>query len=154
NTRVVMDNATGTTSSKTDTYMDVVVPTGVLKIGLHALQIVQDAQLDEVNGQPPVQRTVFHSNVVGFMLLPKLGSWTPPTAAAGDTITVNLMPAVEPTQEKFLLLGDHAVPALPVPFNSPPSTAVQFQLPQAPDPVLPPGNYFLRVRIDGAESRL
>jgi hypothetical protein len=154
NARVVMDNTTGTISSRSDTYMDVVVPTGVLKIGLHSLQIAQDVLLDEVNGQPPVKRTVFHSNVVGFMLLPKLGIVTPPTATAGDTITVNLTPAVEPTQEKFLLLGDNAVPAIPVPFSSPPSTTVQFQLPQAPDPVIPPENYFLRLRIDGAESRL
>jgi hypothetical protein len=151
---VNMDGVTATVSSSTNIQMDVVVPTGVLKIGLHSLQVEQDIALNEVDGQPPVQRTIFQSNVAGFMLLPKLGVVSPPTATAGDTITVNVTPAVEPTQEKIVLLGDHAVPAIPVPFNSPPSTSIQFQLPKAPDPVIPPGNYLLRVRIDGAETRL
>jgi hypothetical protein len=79
---------------------------------------------------------------------------TPPTATAGDTITVNVTPAVNATQEKMLLLDDNAVPANPVAFDSPPSNTITFTLPTAPDPVIPAGNYFLRVRIDGAESRL
>jgi len=154
NSRVMMDNAAGAITSKSDTQMDVVVPAGVLKCGLHSLQIAQDVLFDEIKGQPLVQRTAFHSNTAGFILLPVLGAVSPPTAGAGDTITVNVTPAVEPTQEKILLLGDHAVPALPVPLNSPPSASIQFKLPQAPDPVIPPDTYFLRVRIDGAESRL
>lgn len=154
NSRVVMDNATGTITTQTPTLMDVVVPTGALKIGLHSLQIVQDVLLDEVKGQPKVQRTVFHSNVSGFMLLPKLGAVSPPSATAGDVITVNVTPAVEATQEKILLMGDHAVPAIPVAFGTPPSNSIQFQLPLAPEPEIPLGRYFLRVRIDGAESRL
>ena len=154
NTRVTMDNATGTISSISDTQLDVVVPTGVLKIGLHSLQIAQDVMLAEVKGQPAVQRTAFRSNMVGFQLLPALGAVTPPSATAGDTITVKVQPAVIATQEKVLLLGDYAVPPVAVAFNSPPSNSIQFTLPKAPDPVIPPGNYFLRVRIDGAESRL
>src|SRR5262249_22925302 len=55
NTRVVMDNATGPITSRSDTQLDVLVPLGVLKIGLHSLQIAQDVLLDEVKGQPPVQ---------------------------------------------------------------------------------------------------
>jgi hypothetical protein len=31
---------------------------------------------------------------------------------------------------------------------------VLFQLPQPPNEPIPPGSYLLRVRIDGAESRL
>jgi len=153
-TRVTMDGVTATIAAISDHQMDVVVPTGALKIGLHSLQVEQDVMLTEVEGQPPVQRPAFRSNRVGFLLLPNLGVVAPPTATAGDTITVNLQPAVTATQEKILLLGDNAVPAIPVPFGSPPSNSVQFKLPQAPDPVIAPGNYFLRVRIDGAESRL
>jgi hypothetical protein len=154
NTRVTMDNAVGTISSSSDTQLDVVIPSGVLKIGLHSLQVAQDMMLAEVKGQPPVQRTAFRSNVVGFQLLPTLGVVSPLSATAGGTITVNVQPAVVSTQEKTLLLGDFAVPAVNVPFASPPSNTIQFTLPQPPDPVIPPGNYFLRVRIDGAESRL
>ena len=154
NLSVVTDNVTATIISATDTQMDVVVPSGVLKIGLHSLQIAQSVLLEEIKGQPKVQRTVFHSNVVGFMLLPTLGAITPPTATAGDTITANVTPPVEPTQEKILLLGDIAVPAIPVPFDSPPSASIQFKLPKAPAPEVPTGTYFVRIRIDGAESRL
>jgi hypothetical protein len=153
-TRVTMDGVTGTIASISDSQIDVVVPPGTLKIGLHSLQIEQDVMLNEVDGQPPVQRPAFRSNLAGFLLLPKLVTVTPPTATAGDTITVTVQPAVAPTQEKILLLGDNAVPAVPVPFDSSPSNNVQFTLPVAPDPVVPPGNYFLRIRIDGAESRL
>jgi hypothetical protein len=154
NTRVIMDNATGTISSITDTQLDVTVPIGVLKIGLHSLQIVHDVLLSEVKGQPPVQRTVFHSNTVGFQLLPTLGAVSPPSATAGVTITVNVNPPVYATQEKFLLLGSYTVPADAVAFDAPPTNTIHFTLPKAPDPQIPTGTYFLRVRIDGAESRL
>jgi hypothetical protein len=154
NTRVAMDNATGTISSISDTQVDVVVPIGVLKIGLHSLQIDQDVLLAEVKGQPPVQRTIFHSNAVGFQLLPTLGVVSPASATAGDTITVNVNPPVFATQEKFLLLGNFAVAADAVAFDAPPTNSIHFTLPEAPDPQIPTGTYFLRVRIDGAESRL
>lgn len=152
-TRVNMDGATGTISSISDIQIDVVVPVGSLKIGLHSLQVEQDVMLTVVDNQPPVQRGAFRSNVVGFQMLPKLGVVAPPTATAGHAITVNVTPAVAATQEKILLLGDNAVPAdPPVSFDSPPSNSIQFTLPKTP--AIPAGSYFLRVRIDGAESRL
>jgi hypothetical protein len=58
------------------------------------------------------------------------------------------------TQERFLLLGDFAVAADAVPRGSPPSNTIKFTLPKAPAMTIPPGTYFVRVRIDGAESRL
>ena len=153
-TRVTMDNALGTIFPISDTEMDVMIPSGALKIGLHSLQVAQDVMFNEVKGQPPVARTAFRSNVVGFQLLPTLGAVTPASATAGDTITVNVQPAVVSTQEKFLLLGDYAVAAVPTAFDAPPSNAIQFVLPKSPDPTVPAGNYLLRIRIDGAESRL
>jgi hypothetical protein len=153
-TSVAMDGVAGTVSSISDTQIDVVVPVGSLKIGLHSLQVAQDVLLNEVQGQPPVQRQAFRSNLGGFVLLPKVGTVTPPGASAGGTITVQVHPAVAASQEKILLLGDIAVPAIPVNPTSAPSTTVQFMLPSAPDPVIPPGTYLFRIRIDGAESRL
>jgi hypothetical protein len=153
-TSVIMDGATGTITFGSASQIDVVIPTGVLKIGLHSLQVEQDVMLRVVDTLPPVQRGAFRSNVVGFQLIPAMGSISPPNATAGDTITVTITPAVQATQEKVLLLGDHAITALHVPFDSPPSNSIQFTLPKAPDPEIAPGTYLARIRIDGAESRL
>lgn len=153
NTRVTMDNVTGTITSLSDTQLDAVIPVGVLKSGMHSLQIARAVALTEVKDQPIVQRTAFRSNLVGFQLLPRLGAVTPPSATAGETITVNLHPAVTAGQETILLLGDFAIPGVPVHLGSAPSTSIKFNLPTSPDSI-PPGSYFLRVRIDGAESRL
>jgi hypothetical protein len=152
-TSVNIDGLSAAITSMADTQLDVVVPFG-LKIGLNTAQVDQDVQLQEVDGQPPVQRTAFRSNLAAFMLLPHVSSVSPVTATAGSTVTVNVQPAVWPTQERLLLLGDNAVTADPVPFDSVPSNSVSFTLPTDPDLAVPPGNYFMRVRIDGAESRL
>lgn len=153
-TRIAMDGVTGTVSAISDSQIDVVVPAGALKIGLHSLQVQQDVLLNEVAGQPPVERPAFRSNLAGFMLLPKVGTVTPPNASAGGIVIVQVQPAVGATQEKILLLGDIAVPAIPVDAGSAPSASVQFQLPADSDSAIPPGSYLLRIRIDGAESRL
>lgn len=153
-TRVTLDGVNGAISFVSDVQIDVVAPAGALKIGLHSLHVEQDVALDEIKGQPPVVRQAFRSNLAGFMLLPKLGAVTPPSAGPGDTVTVQVQPAVPPTQEKVLLLGDFAVPAVPVSAGSPPTNSIDFVLPAAPAAVIPAGAYLLRVRIDGAESRL
>jgi hypothetical protein len=154
-TRVVIDATDAPITSLQDQQLDCTVPSNQLTIGLHAVQVVQDFLLTIVEGQPPETRTGFRSNAVGFMLLPTLVNVQPqPSAGPGDTVIVTVQPPVRATQEKFLLLGDHVVPAVPVSFDAPPSQTIAFRLPQAPDSVIPPGTYFLRVRIDGAETRL
>jgi Pvc16 N-terminal domain len=153
-TRVGMDGVAGVISSITDSQIDVVAPAGALRIGLHSIDVEHDILLDEVDGQPPVQRLAFRSNLAGFLLLPKLGTVTPPGATAGDTVTAQVQPAVAATQEKVLLLGDVAISAVPVDFDAAPSTTIDFKLPKAPDREIPAGTYFVRLRVDGAESRL
>jgi hypothetical protein len=71
-TRVTMDGVTGVISSISDNQLDVVLPVGALRIGLHSVQVEQDVMLTEVEGQPPVQHKAFRSNLVGFLLLPAL----------------------------------------------------------------------------------
>ncbi|HEV2387312.1 MAG TPA: DUF4255 domain-containing protein [Candidatus Acidoferrales bacterium] len=153
-TRVDMDGVAGNVAALTDDAIEVVIPPGQLFAGLHSIQVVQDVMLTVVDKKPAVQRGGFRSNAAGFLLIPAVSNPTPASAGPGQTITVTVQPAVKPTQEKVLLLGDYSVPALPVSFDSPPSSTIKFQLPQAPDLVIPPGNYLLRVRIDGVESRL
>src|SRR5262249_20233564 len=132
--------------------IDVVVPIGQLAIGIHSLQVVQNVMLTVIDGQPPVPRGGFSSNAVGFQLLPKITG--PATPGDKGVISVPVQPAVKPTQERSLLLGDLVVPGVPVQPGSPPVSNVLFQLPQPPNAPIPPGTYLLRVRIDGAESRL
>ena len=152
-TAVTIDGVGATITALQDDEIDVVVPIGSLAIGLHSLQVVQPVMLSVIHGQPLQQRGGFSSNVVGFQLLPTI------TAAARDLINpnqirVSVTPAVKPTQDRSLLLGDHVVPGVPPQPTDSATTALLFQLPQPPnDPILP-GEYLMRVRIDGAESRL
>jgi hypothetical protein len=154
-TRVHIDQTDAPIVAMQTGQIDFTIPVNKFKIGLHTVEVIQDLMLRVVDKQPPEKHSGFHSNAVGFMLLPKLVDVQPqPSAAAGDTVKVTVSPAVSPEQQKFLLLGDHVVPALPMAFNSPPSKVIDFRLPKAPDPVIPAGTYFVRVRIDGAETRL
>jgi Pvc16 N-terminal domain/IPT/TIG domain len=151
-TAVTIDGVGAMITALQDDQIDVVVPTGSLAIGLHSLQVVQPVMLRVIDGQAPVQRGGFSSNVVGFQLLPRITG--PATRVGPNTVSVPVLPAVKSTQERSLLLGDHGVPGVPPQPSDPPATNILFQLPQPPnDPILP-GQYLMRVRIDGAESRL
>jgi hypothetical protein len=108
--------------------------------------------LTVIDGQPPVQRGGFTSNSVGIQLLPKITG--PANIDAAGVVTVPIQPAVKAMQGRTLLLGDYEVPAVPVAGGTPPSNNVSFQLPQPPNEPVPSGPYLMRVRIDGAESRL
>jgi hypothetical protein len=68
-------------------------------------------------------------------------------------VTVTVDPPAGAQQEKVLLLGDHAVPAEPVPVNDPPSPAIEIRLPTG-SARIPAGPCLARIRVDGAESRL
>jgi hypothetical protein len=155
NTRVNIDQTDAPITAIQSQQLDFTIPANQFKIGLHTVEVVQDLLLTVVNGQPPEKHPGFRSNAVGFMLLPHLVDVNPkPSAGPGDTVTVTVSPKVFATQQKFLLLGDIVVPAVPAKFDSPPSSTIDFVLPKAPDAVIPAGTYLLRVRVDGAETRL
>jgi hypothetical protein len=147
------DGVTANIAKLMDNQLDVVVPSGQLVAGIHSLQVVQKVMLPMIKGQPPVQRGGFSSNAVGFQLIPKI-TGTPTTDAIGQIVSVPVQPAVKSTQEASLLLGDYVVPRVPSPAGSPPTTTLKFQLPQKPNTRIPPEKYLVRVRVDGAESRL
>ena len=63
-------------------------------------------------------------------------------------------PAVTARQHGMRVLGDRAVAGGRTRPSDPPTTSVLFQLPQPPNEPIPSGAYLMRVRIDGAESRL
>jgi hypothetical protein len=153
NTSVVMDGVTAGIVNLSDNQLDVVVPTGKLFAGIHSLQVVQKVMLTVINGKPPVQRGGFSSNAVGFQLIPTItGPAT--TDPVTHIVSVPVQPAVKPTQQTSLMLDDTVVPQVPLAPSSPPTTQPQFQLPQVPGTPIPHGQYLVRVRVDGAESRL
>lgn len=144
-TRVTLGDQSIAVATPLDNQIDVIVPS-TLPAGIHPVQVVHDLML----GQPPTPHRGFRSNVVAFLLIPRIVSVNPPaTVSSGATITVTVSPPVRRTQEVVLLLGDHVVPAVPLPPASPPSATVQFQLRD-----IPAGSYLMRIRVDGAESRL
>ncbi len=122
--------------------------------GVAAVQVVQDLLLVAVPGDPLVPHRGSESNTVPLLVLPRLNLLNPPAAGAGALVTATVAPLVHADQRKSLLLGPFEILAEPVAPDSPPSANIQFRLPAAGPAALPAGNYFARLRIDGAESRL
>ena len=135
-----------------DDLIDFSIPAGAFATGLHSLQVAQKVKLAVIDGRPPVSRGGFASNLASFQLLPKITG--PATLAGPGIISVPVAPAVKPTQERSLLLGDYLVPSVPPQPSDPPANDILFQLPQPPIDPIPPGTYLTRVRIDNMESRL
>lgn len=149
NTRVQLDTVSiSITPPGSDTDIDVTVPATVLA-GARVVRVIHDLML----GEPPVAHPGFESNAAVFLLIPTIAGVAPPTAGAGGTLTLTLNPPVGAEQTVTLLLGDHALPANARPFDSPPSATVAFSLPTGVG-AIPAGTYLMRVRVDGAESRL
>jgi hypothetical protein len=155
---VIDDVSVGVTPSAppaTDSQIDVVVPASQFSAGTHSLQVVRPILLTEVKGQPPVQRGNFSSNAVAFQLIPQLvlpaaGTFSPD---ASNVVTLTVTPKIQPNQQVSLLLEDQVFPRIVTPPMAT-ATTIQFQLPVSPAPALPPDSYLMRVRVDGAESRL
>jgi hypothetical protein len=143
-TRVTLGDQNISVATPLDNQIDVIVPS-MLPAGIHPVQVVHDLML----GLPPTPHRGFRSNVVAFLLIPRIESVNPASAAPGAAITVTVSPSVRRTQEVVFLLGDHVIPAMPLPPASSPSATVQFQLRD-----IPTGSYLMRIRVDGAESRL
>jgi hypothetical protein len=134
-----------------DSRLTVVVP-ATLPAGLHTVQIVRELPFPTTPGTTVLHRG-FESNVAPLQVIPRLVSPLPPGAGAGATVTATIAPQVSPQQRTSLLFGDFEVPRQPVAPGTPPSSTVDFQLP-AGLVAIPPGTYVVRVRVDGAESRL
>jgi len=137
------------------------VPLPVLNAGLNSLQIVRKL----VIGTPP-PRPVVESNVAAFILQPvikKKGgppvddiTYNPATATTPPSITVKVDPPVQSTQKVTLLLDQFQPPLNSVPlgyqFDSPPLSGPPTDTLTIPIPGVQAATYFLRVRVDGAQS--
>jgi hypothetical protein len=149
-TRIVLGNVSMPVPVAQDTQLTFTVPANAAA-GTHPVQVVQDLLLLAEPGQPPVPHRGFASNVLPILVIPQLAGIAPPgPVPPGTAVTVTVNPPVLAPQRKTLLLGDFEVQAEPVAVDSPPSTAVNFVLPAN----TPSGPHLVRLRIDGAESRL
>jgi hypothetical protein len=92
----------------------------------------------------------FSSHLAAFQVVPTLSS-PPANVAAGTTLTLTITPDVGNTQKAILYLGDFAIRIDDRAATGPASSStLGFPIPSG----FAPGNYPLRVSIDGADSRL
>lgn len=144
-----------------DTQISIGLPPSI-SAGQHQVQVAHPIFM----GSPPARHRGLVSKPVSFMLYPRIVNQPDPNPTLSGSglvladISIQVVPAIYPGQEVFLLLN-----ALE---SSPPSDSYSFRLPAAslqspPEPteniVIPirnviPGNYLLRIRVDGAESPL
>ena len=96
-------------------------------------------------GDPATRLTL--SNEVAMAIAPQITSFGKAVNAAGDlVVTPTCQPQVRPTQRVSLILGDREVIAEPFNLATPTPSFVFSGLPN--------GTYWMRLRVDGADSPL
>ncbi|MDQ6623105.1 MAG: DUF4255 domain-containing protein, partial [Verrucomicrobiota bacterium] len=124
-----------TAAAGTDTEVKVTVPDLPAGSCTVAVRISKAGQPDQYTNEFPLQ------------LAPRITSLAPTTAAAGSlTLTVTCAPNVQPEQRASLLFRDREVLARP---HAASTDTLTFVLND-----LTPGDYFVRLRVDGVDSLL
>ena len=118
--------------------------------GVRGVQITRQVRF----GSPGDPHQGVQSNLASFMLLPTIV--TPPaTAQVGTTLTLTINPPVGRRQRAAVLIGGQSVEIDPRPASAPAtSTTLAFPHPGEGFAPVPAPGAALRVRIDGAESRV
>ncbi|HEX2516120.1 MAG TPA: DUF4255 domain-containing protein [Chloroflexota bacterium] len=138
--------------------IELTLPPDALRAGLHGLQVVQPVLM----GSPPAPHRGFQSNVASFVLRPTLsqvqvtgvqGTGSAPRSAS---VGLSVQPAVGSQQRVALLLNELTAGApdrTPAAFSFllPPRSADTATL-TVPVSGLRPGQYLVRLQVDGAES--
>lgn len=120
------------------------LPANSLRSGIHGIQVVQQVNF----GTAADPHRGFESNVAPFVLHPSV---TAP-GLAGDQVSVTANPLVRAGQRVILLLNEHTT-AQPAAFSFAVGPApVDTATPQFTVGGIGPGEYFLRLQVDGAES--
>ena len=117
--------------------------------GVRTAQVIHDFDF----GTPKEPHRGFDSNVVPFILQPAITTAMPVTVARGATLTLDFAPPIGREQSVALLLNNDTqsfVIPLPtrLPTNPPTASTFGFVIPNS----ISTGTYFMRVRVDGAES--
>jgi hypothetical protein len=138
---------TTVTNQQITLTLPLTLPPGVL-----TAQVVQEFDFGKP-GQPK-PHPGFESNVAPFILQPTINT-APVNAVRGAALTITFFTPIRREQSVALLLNNdtnnYVVP-LPTraPTDPPATTSLDFDIPAT----LSPGLFFLRVRVDGAESAL
>ncbi len=148
-TTVCIGNLTVTPPVVTENAIMMPVP-ATLQAGVFGLQVIQQLML----GTPPMQHPGWESNIVPLVLQPVL---TAPSVT-GTVLSVTVHPAVQPGQRVTLLLNQTTMPSPTTPpaaytFSLSPITAASNTL-TCDVSTVAAGLYYIRVKIDGAESPL
>jgi len=100
----------------------------------------------------PEPYRVFKSNIVAFILAPKITNITPSTIVRGNDLNIQFNPPVAAEQKVFLLLNSSEIGNYTFPIPSPPlgSAAVDNLSINTSD--FPIGEFLVRLQIDGAQS--
>jgi hypothetical protein len=151
-------SVTPTLNQVTDTAITLPVPAGV-RAGIKGAQVIQPLEM----GTPPVPHEGVESNAAPFVLRPTItGAVTVAAGGGGVDVSVPLTPDIGKAQRVVLLLNEFQPPTTRTPI------AYTFQAPSRNQPASPatvstivvptvgvePGDYLVRVQVDGAESLL
>jgi hypothetical protein len=143
--RVRFGTAVVTAAQVGEQEVRVALPAG-LSAGVNTVQVLHELPL----GDPPTPHRGSESNVVAFILAPRLEPPIPSSVARGAVMTLTFTPPVSRRQRVSALIGDAEI-ALPARApGSPPAGALGFPVPGD----FPTGTWLLRLRVDGAESPL
>jgi hypothetical protein len=129
------------------------LPAGIVGVQVkHVLEI----------GSPPSKRKGWESNVVPFVLQPKItqSQVIPATATTLRLLRLDVVPKVGPRQDAVLYLNQinvaggqppksYSIDAAPRPAGSAPTGTIEFPIKD-----VAAGTYVVRVQVDGAESPL
>jgi hypothetical protein len=140
---------TPTPTSITQTRIVLTVPATV-KAGVLGVQVIQQLQL----GKPPQPHPGYDSNVAAIVLQPVVVPGAAPSAVTAAQVAVGITPMVQPGQRIALLLNQTSGnPPAAFVFTLQPLTVASGNL-TFPITGVPAGVYFIRVKVDGAESPL
>jgi len=161
--KVDFDGLLADSESASPNKVSVKIPDDI-RAGVRTVRIVHAFDF----GQPSGLHQGFQSNGAAIMVLPQILPSIPPSVARGGTLTLKVKPPIWPDQRVQILLDDIRIPAPPGP---PSGATIQVTLPIPIKPAhperyttksitgtvqkdIPAGTYRLRIRVDGAESRL
>jgi Pvc16 N-terminal domain/IPT/TIG domain len=155
-TKIKFGDTLATPATVNNQQITVALPP-TLQPGVRTAQVIHDFDFRTgIPGNEPHRG--FESNVAPFILQPTITTAMPVTAARGATLTLDFASPIAREQSVALLLNSDAnnyvVPRKtwrpPDPLPPPTATSLEFEIPAS----VAPGDYFLRVRVDGAESAL